>query len=113
MQRVRERDVRWQHDGHNDHLHPPGLKKDLLISGDMYLKLAMFHPGTVVGPHSHPGDILYLVVDGEMGFPGEGTPGVGDARWAPRDFVYPGEVVGAQGATMILVQSGSNGHASW
>lgn len=112
-QRFRLQDVSWEVMARGDHVAPPGQVKAIYSDGRMYFRLLRMDPRCVIGPHSHPGNIVYLMTKGSVEIPGEGIFRVGDARWAPKNLFYPGEIAGRDGAEFIFVQGETDGSVSW
>ena len=94
-------DVRWAEGGVHS---GAGLS---LVSGWTFVMRLEFDPGCIAAAHSHPGNIIYIVVEGEMTIPGEGVYSAGDMRWALKDCDYNQEEMGPTGTTLIGIQQGS------
>jgi len=75
--------------------------------------LLIFDPHSLAKPHSHPGNIIHIVRDGQMTLPGEGIYTQGDVRWAAKDYAYGPEVMGAKGSTLIAIQKDVPLAANW
>ncbi len=93
----------WVANGADEHVAPPGLRRDVCTS-DPYLALVACDPHCVIERHTHPGNIVYIILEGEMDIPGEGRYEAGDVRWGAKDFEYGPEAMGPTGSLFIALQ---------
>lgn len=93
----------WNEVAVDEHVAPPGLSCALCPDGPSVTRL-VFDPCCSIRPHSHPGNIIYIMLEGQMQIPGEGVYGQGDVRWGAQDYDYGPEVMGAAGSKMIAIQ---------
>lgn len=60
-------------------------------------------------PHWHKSDTIYIVRQGELTVPGEGTYRVGDFRWVRGGYAYGGEIPGPDGCEFFFISMGPYG----
>lgn len=105
-QRNNPNDLEWGELGDGEHVAPPGKICALCPNGPSVMLLC-FDPNCVASAHSHPGNIIYIVTEGQMTIPGEGAYEKGDMRWALKDYDYNQEIMGPTGTTLIGIQKGA------
>jgi hypothetical protein len=105
-------ELEWAKTADHEHLSPPG-RLCALCPGGPAVVLLIFDPHCLAKPHSHPGNIIYIVREGQMTIPGEGVDAQGDVRWAAKDYAYGPEVMGAKGPTLIAIQKDVPLAANW
>lgn len=93
----------WNEVAVGESVAPPGLSCALCPDGPS-VTLLVFDPCCSIRPHSHPGNIIYIMLKGQMRIPGEGVYEQGDVRWGAKDYDYGPEVMGTTGSTMIAIQ---------
>jgi hypothetical protein len=96
-------EIAWVANAADEHVAPPGLRRDVCAS-DPYMALVACDPHCVIERHAHPGDILYIMLEGEMDLPGEGRYEVGDVRWGAKDYEYGPETMGPTGSLFVALQ---------
>ena len=96
-------EIPWVVNGMDEHVAPPGLRRDVCTTNP-YLALVACDPHCTIERHTHPGNIVYIMLEGEMSIPGEGLFEVGDVRWGAKDFEYGPEVMGPEGSLFIALQ---------
>ncbi|MDG2200462.1 MAG: hypothetical protein P8K80_04705 [Phycisphaerales bacterium] len=97
------RDLAWSELAMGESIAPPG-RSCPLCEGGPSVTLLVFDPRCVIKPHSHPGNIVYIMLEGTMEVPGEGVYETGDLRWGARGYEYGPEIMGTVGTTMIAIQ---------
>lgn len=67
--------------------------------------LVKFAPHLHVAPHSHPFDVLYIPLKGQVDFgdPGEPPLTTGQIRWVKAGHTYGPEVGGPEGAEVLII----------
>ena len=105
-------EIPWVTNGKDERVAPPGLRRNLCAT-DPYLALVACDPRCAIARHSHPGDIVYVILEGEMEIPGEGRYEIGDVRWGAKDYEYGPEIMGPSGALFIALQRDEPLSAKW
>ena len=102
----------WGEVAMGEHVAPPGRSCNLCPDGPS-VTLLEFDPNCVIQPHSHPGNIVYIMLKGHMRVPEEGVYHEGDLRWGAKDFAYGPEVMGPLGCRMIAIQKDEPLGVNW
>ena len=97
------RDLAWSEVAMGESIAPPG-RSCPLCEGGPSVTLLVFDPRCLIKPHSHPGNIVYIMLEGTMEVPGEGVYEPGDLRWGAKGYEYGPEIMGPGGSTMIAIQ---------
>jgi quercetin dioxygenase-like cupin family protein len=84
----------------------PAVKFKPLESETSFAKVQIAHyePGHVEKPHSHPGDEVLFMLDGELTIGDDMHVGSETAIFIERDTIYGPLVAGAGGATFFRVE---------
>jgi len=105
-------EIEWAVNGVDEHVAPPGLRRDVCTT-DPYLALVACDPHCTIERHSHPGNIVYIMLEGEMSIPGEGLYEAGDVRWGAKSFEYGPETMGPNGSLFIALQTAEPLGVTW
>lgn len=96
-------DTPWVHpEGFGDLVHKV-WDKSTSNNDDVGYFAVKLQPHVWVPKHHHPTGAVYVLVDGSMHFPGEGTAKRFEARWTAPGHFYAGERADAERETLISV----------
>jgi quercetin dioxygenase-like cupin family protein len=92
------------------------LQNDLVVAGREVVQVRVdFAPGIAFPPHSHPGEEIAYVIEGELEYQLEGRPPVrlkaGEALFIPAGVVHSAKNVGATNAAELatyIVEKGKS-----
>ncbi len=87
----------------------------ILSATNPCILLVQFTPNLHVDPHSHPFDVIYMPVSGQVDFSDPGEPPLlpGQIRWVKAGHPYGPEVGGPEGADVLIISMGGDIAIDW